>query len=156
MPEVGERAPDFSATASDGTAVKMSDYTGQKNVVLYFYPKDFTSVCTRETCGFRDMLQKLGGNETAIVGVSTDSDSKHEEFREAHQVNFPLLADPKKEIAKLYGAAGGMFGLLGWTKRLTFVIGKDGIIADKFEGAFSADVHVEGARKALARLSTSA
>lgn len=156
MPEVGDQAPDFSATSSDGSAVKLSDYVGQKNVILYFYPKDFTSVCTKETCGFRDLLQKLGGEHTVVIGVSTDSDAKHEEFRQAYDVDFPLLADPDKRIATLYGAAGGLFGVLGMTKRLTFVIGQDGRIAAKLAGSFSADAHVEGARKALARLSASA
>lgn len=156
MPEVGDRAPDFSATASDGSLVKMSDFAGKKNVILYFYPKDFTSVCTRETCGFRDLLQKLGGEHTVVIGVSADSDAKHEEFREAYKVDFPLLADPDKNIAKMYGATGGLFGVLGMTKRLTFVIGKDGKIAEKLAGAFSADTHVEGARKALERLSAAA
>lgn len=156
MLEVGDQAPDFSATSSDGSVVKLSNYTGTKNVILYFYPKDFTSVCTKETCGFRDLLQKLGNEHTVVIGVSSDSDAKHEQFRQAYNVDFPLLADPDKRIATLYGAAGGLFGVLGMTKRLTFVIGKDGRIAAKLAGSFSADVHVEGARKALERLSASA
>ena len=152
MPEVGERAPDFSATASDGSAVSLAALRGKKNVVLYFYPRDFTAVCTRETCGFRDLLEQLGGDETEVIGVSSDSDAKHEDFRAEHRVGFPLLADADKRIAKLYGASGGLFGVLGMTSRITYVIGKDGTIAAKLAGAFSAAKHVEGARDALAKL----
>ena len=136
--------------------MRLSDFRGQKNVILYFYPKDFTPTCTKETCGFRDLLTKLGSESTAVIGVSADDDSSHESFREKHEVNFPLVADPKKEIAKKYGAAGGLTGVLGMTKRLTFVIGKDGVIAEVLSGMFSADKHVEGARKALERLAASA
>lgn len=156
MPNVGEQAPDFSATASDGTAVRLSDFRGKKNVILYFYPKDFTPTCTRETCGFRDLLAKLGNEETVVIGVSADDDRSHEQFREKHQVSFPLLADPDKAIARKYGAAGGLTGMLGMTKRLTFVIDKNGLIAEQLSGMFDAGKHVEGARKALERLAASA
>ncbi len=156
MPEIGDLAPDFSSVASDGTAVTLSEHRGKRNVILYFYPKDFTPTCTRETCGFRDLLSKLGSDTTAVIGVSADDDSSHEDFRAKHEVNFPLVADPDKKIAKLYGAAGGLTGVLGMTKRLTFVIGKDGRIAEALTGMFDASKHVEGARKALERLTASA
>lgn len=156
MLAAGDLAPDFSATSSAGTAVKLSDYRGKKNVILYFYPKDFTSVCTKETCGFRDLLGKLGNGDTEVIGVSADSDSSHEDFRKKYELGFPLLADPDKKIAKLYGAYGGLTGVLGMTKRITFVIGKDGKIAEALDGFFSADRHVEGARMALERLAASA
>lgn len=156
MLHVGDKAPEFTSTASDGAHVSLASYRGQKHVVLYFYPKDFTSVCTRETCGFRDMLSGLSEDDTVVIGVSTDDDASHEKFRAAHQVSFPLLADPQKTIARQYGAAGGLFGVLGMTKRLTFVIDKNGTIAEILGGAFDANKHVEGARRALERLRASA
>lgn len=140
-------------TASDGSTVSLADYRGKKNVVLYFYPKDFTPVCTRETCGFRDMLAELGDDTTAVIGVSADDDASHEEFRSKHQVNFALLTDHDGALAKRFGAtASGLGSLLSKTKRLTFVIDKNGTIVEILEGALSASKHVDGARAALAKL----
>lgn len=150
--QIGDQAPDFSATSSDGRAIALADYRGKKNVVLYFYPKDFTSVCTKETCGFRDLIGALGDEHTEIIGVSADSDDSHEKFRDAYQVPFPLLTDRDKHIGRAYEVWGGLGSLLGMVKRVTFVIDKQGRIADRLEGAFSAATHVDGAKAALLRL----
>jgi peroxiredoxin Q/BCP len=149
---VGAAAPDFEATASDGRTISLADLRGKKNVVLYFYPADFTLVCTRETCGFRDMYEDLQSKDTEIVGISFDSDQKHEEFRKEHGVPFPLLADTSHTLAERYEATSAISKLLGRTSRVTYVIDKAGKIAGVFKAELSAKTHVEGVRDLLARL----
>jgi len=149
---VGATAPEFEATASDGRKVRLADLRGRKNVVLYFYPADFTLVCTRETCGFRDMYDDLQSKDTEVVGVSFDSDQKHEEFRKEHNVPFPLVADTSRALADQYEATSVISKLVGRAARVTYVIDKTGKIAGVFKAELSAKTHVEGVRDLLARL----
>ncbi len=156
MLKVGQDAPSFEATASNGKRVALSDYRGKKNVVLFFYPKDFTKVCTAEVCGFRDMYQDLVGKDTEVIGVSLDSDESHEKFATKHNVPYPLVADKGRSLAKSYEAVGGLGGLIGITKRVTYVIDKAGKIVGAFDGTFDENPHLGGVREAVARLSASA
>jgi peroxiredoxin Q/BCP len=149
---VGQEAPLFDVVASNGKSVKLEDYRSKKNVVLFFYPKDFTRVCTAEVCGFRDMYEDLVGKDTEVIGVSLDSDSSHEKFATKHNVPYPLVADKDRSLAKKYEAIGGLGGLLGVTKRVTYVIDKQGKIAGAFDGTFDADPHLGGVKQAIARL----
>lgn len=150
---VGDKAPDFDVTSSNGKRIKLSELAGKKNVVLYFYPGDFTPVCTKETCGFRDMHEDLASKDTEIIGVSVDSDESHRKFAEEYKVPFELVSDEEKKIAKLYGATGFLRDLIGKAKRKTFVIGKDGRIAAILESELRASKHLDGVRDALAKLS---
>ncbi len=152
MLNVGQEAPLFDVVASNGKSVKLEDYRSKKNVVLFFYPKDFTRVCTAEVCGFRDMYEDLVGKDTEVIGVSLDSDSSHEKFATKHNVPYPLVADKDRSLAKKYEAIGGLGGLLGVTKRVTYVIDKQGKIAGAFDGTFDADPHLGGVKQAIARL----
>ena len=156
MLKVGQEAPSFEVVASNGRAIKLSDYRGQKNVVLFFYPKDFTRVCTAEVCGFRDMYEDLQGKDTEVIGVSLDSDSSHEKFASKHNVPYPLIADSDKTLAKRYEAIGGLGGLLGIAKRVTYLIDKAGKIAGAFDGTFDENPHLGGVREAVARISATA
>ncbi len=149
---VGQRAPDFDVVSSDGRALRLSELRGRKNVVLYFYPADFTLVCTRETCGFRDMYAELTSHDTEVIGVSTDSNASHERFRGEHKIPFPLVADESRALADKYGAQSFLSGLFGRVKRVTIVIDKAGKIAGVIEGELSAKRHVEGVRALLATL----
>src|SRR5262245_31596793 len=139
--KVGDTAPDFDVFSSDGRRLKLSDLAGKKNVVLYFYPRDFTLVCTQEACGFRDMYEDLVGADTEVIGVSVDDDASHDKFAKKHRVSFPLVADTDKTLSKLYGATGGLRDLLGTTKRITYVIDKKGKIAAVFDSAIRANQH---------------
>ena len=150
---VGDKAPDFDVTSSNGKRIKLSDLAGKKNVVLYFYPGDFTPVCTKETCGFRDMHEDLASKETEIIGVFVVSDESHRNFAEEYKVPFELVSDEEKKIAKLYGATGFLRDLIGKAKRKTFVIGKDGRIAAILESELRASKHLDGVRDALSKLS---
>ncbi len=124
----GTQAPDFSGVDQDGKAVRLSDFTGRP-VVLYFYPADMTTGCTMEACAFRDEQDHFQEAGAVVLGVSTQDEASHREFRAKHNLNFPLIADPTKEICRAYNA----LGLLGVAKRVTYVIGPDGTVVDAFK-----------------------
>jgi peroxiredoxin Q/BCP len=152
--KVGQPAPDFSVTASDGRELKLADFRGKKNVVVYFYPADFTLVCTKETCGFRDAYQDLANKNTEVIGISVDDDASHQKFAEKYKVPFALVSDPGRKLAEQFGATGGLIDLISKkrSRRVTYVIDKQGTIAGVFQGELSADKHVDGAKSVIARL----
>jgi peroxiredoxin Q/BCP len=152
MLQVGQQAPAFDAVASDGRRVTLEGFRGKKNVVLYFYPRDFTRGCTVEACSFRDMYEDLVSRDTEVIGVSLDSNDSHEKFAAKHKVPFPLVADADRSLAKSYEAIGALRGLLGIVKRITFVIDKRGKIAAILASEISIDKHVSGVQAALAKL----
>jgi peroxiredoxin Q/BCP len=153
----GDKAPEFDVTSSDGKALRLADFRGKKNVVLYFYPRDFSAVCTRETCGFRDMYADLVSQDTEIIGVSTDDNASHEAFRKEHNVPFPLVADTTRALQEAYGANDNfLLQLIGRVSRQTFLIDKTGTIAGIFHGELSAKAHTDGIKSALVRLDGSA
>jgi thioredoxin-dependent peroxiredoxin len=149
---IGDVAPPFDVTASDGRRVRSQDLVGKKNVVLYFYPADFTPVCTAEACGFRDMYADLTSQDTEVIGVSIDNDAKHQAFAQKHNVPFPLVADPERSLARQFDAAGGLSALVGKAQRITYVIGKDGKIHGVFDSALFAKRHLDGVRDTLRKL----
>ena len=150
--KIGDPAPDFDAVAHDGRKLSLRDFREKKNVVLYFYPKDFTLVCTQEACGFRDMYEDLVTKDTEVIGVSVDTDESHGRFASKHHVAFPLVCDTKKELAGKYGATSFLRDLLGATKRVTYVIDKNGKIAAIFDSQVRASQHLNGVREAIAAL----
>lgn len=118
---MGKPAPDFSAKAHDGLAIKPSALKG-KSVVLYFYPKDETPGCTKEACAFRDAWKDLEATGVILVGISTDSEESHKKFAEHHKLPFHLVSDADGAIAKAYGVPNHA----GFLERHTIVIGPDG------------------------------
>jgi peroxiredoxin Q/BCP len=126
MPKVGDKAPDFSVAASDGKIVRLKDYAGKGNIVLYFYPKDDTPGCTKEACGIRDTFDEFKGLNAIVFGVSFDSVESHKRFIEKYKLPFVLLADTDKKIAKAYGVADDNSSV---ARRTTFVIDKQDKIA---------------------------
>lgn len=149
---VGQRAPEFDVVSSAGRSLKLSELRGKKNVVLYFYPGDFTPVCTRETCGFRDMYADLESNDTEVIGVSVDSDESHQKFAAQYKVPFALVSDRNRDLARSYGATSFLRNIVGKASRITYLIDKKGEIAAILEGELSASKHVEGIREALQKL----
>lgn len=135
-PQSGDKAPEFSVLANNGKTISLKDFKGNKNVVLYFYPKDDTPGCTVEACGFRDNIKPIEKEDTVVLGVSPDSVKSHEKFINKFKLPFLLLADEDKKIATDYGVwiEKSMYGrkYMG-VDRTTFVIGKDGKIARVFE-----------------------
>jgi peroxiredoxin Q/BCP len=153
--KVGDTAPDFDVEAYQGgerRRIHLYELRGRKNVVLYFYPHDFTPVCTREACGFRDLYEELVGKDTEVIVVSVDDDASHARFAEKHGVGFPLVSDPNKALAQVYGATSLLRDLLGATRRITYVIDKRGVIAAVFESELRARKHVDGVKAAIAAL----
>lgn len=124
---VGDPAPSFQAEAQDGQIYDLEDFAGQW-VVLYFYPKDDTSGCTKEACSFRDNMSQLK-EKAVVLGVSADTLESHKKFAEKYHLNYPLLADPEKTIIKAYDVNGPVFA-----KRTTFIISPEGIISKVYEG----------------------
>jgi peroxiredoxin Q/BCP len=108
------------------TAVSRADFHGRK-LVLYFYPKDNTPGCTREACAFRDGYARFQGAGIAVLGCSIDSADSHKAFIKKYRLPFPLLLDPDRSIARAYGADNGI-PILGLDRRVTYVIGEDGLI----------------------------
>ncbi len=152
MPDIlapGSKAPDFTGSDQDGKPVRLSDFEGRP-VVLYFYPADMTTGCTMEACAFRDERDKFQALGATVLGVSVQDATSHQEFRAKHNLNFPLIADPSKEICRAYNA----LGLLGMAKRVTYVIGPDGRIVDAFK-SINPKPHVERALRVLAEKESS-
>jgi len=131
----GMAAPDFSLPDASGKAFKLSDFRGKK-VVIYFYPKDLTPGCTIEACEFRNSVKDLSKKGAVVLGVSTDSPETHRQFIAKHQLNFPLLSDLKKEVAKQYGVWATK-SFLGYSyegiHRTTYIVDEKGRIAKVFE-----------------------
>lgn len=124
----GDKAPDFSLRSAEGTAISLSDFRGKNTVVLYSHPKDQTPGCTEEACNFRDNLQGFKEIGVEILGVSVDDERSHKEFQQKYNLNFTLLADNDKRVSKMYG----VLGPTGMSRRVTFVIDREGVIRKIF------------------------
>jgi peroxiredoxin Q/BCP len=150
MLNIGDKAPSFELPNQDGETFKLADFAGT-NLVLYFYPKDDTSGCTKEACTFRDELAIFQGINAAIVGVSGDSVKSHKKFAEKYSLNFTLLSDESKQMLEAYGVwkEKSMYGkkYMG-IERTTFVIDTEGTIKKIFPKV-KVDGHSEEVKKAL-------
>ncbi len=132
IPAVGDKAPAFDLPAFPTGRVKLSQFKGKQNVVLYFYPRDDTPGCTKEACGFRDEIAQFETAETVVLGVSTDTVESHQKFAEKFSLPFPLLADVDHIVADKYGVwvEKNMYGKKSMgIQRATFLIDKAGKIA---------------------------
>ncbi|MBR1428437.1 MAG: thioredoxin-dependent thiol peroxidase [Prevotella sp.] len=134
--KIGDKAPEILGKDEQGRDIRLSDYRGRK-LVLYFYPKDNTSGCTAEACSLCDHLEQLNAAGYEVVGVSKDSASSHQKFKEKYELPFPLIADVDHTLLEAMGAWGekSMYGkkTMG-TIRTTFVINEEGIIEQIFSG----------------------
>jgi peroxiredoxin Q/BCP len=130
----GQAAPEFSLSDDQGRTVTLAGLRGKK-VVLYFYPKDDTPGCTKESCAFRDGISELRAKGAEVLGVSTDSVASHQKFKAKYGLNFPLLADVAKVVSQAYGVwkPKSMYGrLFNAIERTTFLIDEQGRIARIF------------------------
>ncbi len=124
-PQVGSRAPGFEAKDQSGRTVRLADFIGKSNVVLYFYPKDDTPGCTREACSLRDGYAAIQKTGAVVLGVSADDVDSHAAFARKFTLPFSLLADPDGALIKAYGVK---MPLLRMAHRVTFVIDKQGVV----------------------------
>ena len=152
QPDVGKPAPDFSLTTGDGSQVSLKNYRG-KWVVLYFYPKDFTSGCTMEAHNFQRDLSKYEETGAVILGVSVDTAQSHKDFCAKEGLNFKLLADPDAKVSTEYGSVMDYKGSK-LAARNTFIINPKGEIAKVYTGVKPAE-HSEQVLKDLDELKKS-
>lgn len=141
-----QRAPAFEAPDHDGQIRSLAEFEGQV-VVLYFYPRDATPGCTAEACAFRDSWARFEEAGAVVLGVSTDDVDAHRAFATEHELPFPLLADPDESIAQAYGVPVRM----GYAKRMTFLIDRDGIVRRVFEDV-DPGVHADEVLTAIGEL----
>jgi peroxiredoxin Q/BCP len=151
-PKPGDPAPDFSGPTTDGSQVSLKDFRGKK-VVLYFYPMDDTPGCTAQACSLRDHNAEIKAKGAAVLGVSTQDVASHQKFAAKHKLNFPLLADTDRSVARAYGTigdgvGGALRGMLGLAQRVTFIIDEKGRVAHVIDAPDTAN-HAEQVLKLL-------
>lgn len=150
--EVGDRAPEFSARASDGKMVSLTAFRG-RYLVLYFYPKAFTPGCTKEARRFRDNHLEIRELGAEVVGVSIDEPTVQCEFASRQQIAFPLIPDNDRAVSTAYGV---MRRFLPIAKRVTFVIDPDGKVAARFEHELQVNKHLDNVLRFLRDAKTTA
>jgi len=146
MLKAGDSAPDFTLPDQDGHPVHLAELLAKGPVLLYFYPADFTPVCTKEACAFGALEPELGRAGVTLLGISPQDSASHTRFRARYQLGFNLLADPERHVIRAYGCDG----LLGFgVQRVTYLIGSDARIQEATKAAFRVGPHLELAKKSL-------
>jgi peroxiredoxin Q/BCP len=148
MPKVkiGDKVPDFTLPNQDGVNISLSDYENKNNVVLFFYPRDFSPGCTTQACTFRDRYEDFTDLGAVVIGVSGDSVESHKKFLDAYRFPFTLLSDRGGEARKLLGATKALGMLPG---RFTFIIDKTGTVRHIFTSEIDMKKHVDEALRVL-------
>jgi peroxiredoxin Q/BCP len=144
--KAGDLAPDFTLPSQMGDTVTLSEFRGKKNVVLYFYPKDETTGCTKEACAFRDSYDAFTAIGAEVLGISSQSVESHKSFASHHGLPFILLSDEGGKVRQLYGVPS-TFGII--PGRVTYIIDKQGIVRHVFNSQSHPELHVEEAMKVL-------
>jgi len=144
--KVGDKAPEFTLPSQMGDDVTLSEFFGKKKVVLYFYPKDETTGCTKEACTFRDNYEELTKLDAEVIGVSGQNVESHKSFATHHGLPFILLSDQDNDVRELYGVPSSMGIIPG---RVTYIIDKKGMVRHIFNSQTQAQKHVEEAKKTL-------
>lgn len=150
MLRIGRVAPEFFLPDHEGNLVSLSELLAKGPLILFFYPGDFTPICTREACMLRDLHAELAEAGLQVVGISPDGPEKHAAFREKYELPYLLLADPERKTIELYDVEG----FLG-VRRATFLIGRDGYVRDAVLANLRVSRHETFARKALALVRSS-
>jgi peroxiredoxin Q/BCP len=141
MLPINTLAPEFELLDQNGEARRLSDYRGQK-VILYFYPKDMTSGCTKQACSFRDLMPQFREKGAVILGVSRDSVASHKKFEQTHGLPFPLLSDPELNVIRAYDVwkEKMSFGKPSMgVVRTTYLIDENGMIVKAFDKVKAGD-----------------
>jgi peroxiredoxin Q/BCP len=146
---VGDPAPDFSLTSSAGAPLSLSQFKGRSEVVLFFYPKDDSPVCTAEACGFRDSFEAFREAGAEVIGVSADSDESHRRFAARHGLPFHLVADQDGSLRARYGVPKTLGLLPG---RVTYLIDRRGIVRHIFASQLQPARHVAEALRVLKQI----
>ncbi len=152
MLDIGTPAPEFELLDQDGLPVRLSAFKGQCNVVLFFYPKDNTLVCTLEVCAFRDAHDELMDLDAVVLGISCDPVDSHHSFSKRWKLPYQLLTDTDGKVREAYDV-GRTFGL--FAGRVTYVIDKEGVVRGAVNDPIRAGHHVREALNALEAQSSS-
>ena len=147
--QVGDKIPNFSAIDTNGDLFDSNEVIGKKPVVVYFYPKDNTRVCTEQACSFRDQYEDFKTLGAEVIGISGDSLKSHVAFASKHNLPFILLSDFDKKIRKDFGVPNDYLGLI--PGRATYVADKNGIIQLIFDST-SGKIHIQKALEILKRM----
>ncbi|SEF61939.1 peroxiredoxin [Algoriphagus boritolerans] len=145
---LGANAPDFTLPATSSKKISLSKDLAGKAVILYFYPKDFTGVCTAEACEFRDQFEAFRELDVPVFGISRDDIPTHEKFKKAHRLPFELLSDESGKVCKAYDA---LIPLIKMPKRVTYLLDQDHKITGVFSDMFESKGHIESMLKKLKR-----
>ena len=148
--QVGDSVPDVTLQTHDGQSIALQDYQGKQAVVLFFYPKDNTAICTKEACAFRDAYEDFVSAGAVVIGVSSDSTDSHIGFAQKHQLPFLLVSDEDSSLRRAFGVPKTLGLLPG---RVTYVIDKAGVIQMVFSSQLSADQHVSEALSVIKQIS---
>ncbi|MFO0910853.1 MAG: peroxiredoxin [Isosphaeraceae bacterium] len=146
---VGEAAPEFALESAAGETVRLSDFRGKSEVVVFFYPKNNTPACTIEACSFRDSYEAFRAAGAEVIGISADSTSSHQSFRQNFKLPFLQLSDPGGKVAALYGVPKTLGVFPG---RTTFVIDRQGVVRHVFSSQLQPTKHVKEALQVLESL----
>lgn len=138
--KIGNLAPNIKLPSTSGSIFDLSVDKKDKPVIIYFYPRDFTSGCTAEACEFRDMFSYFKEIDMEVIGISRDSVETHLKFKTQHQLPFELLADVDGKTAQAYGA---LIPFVKLTKRVTYLLNKQHRIVGVFEDMFGATKHID-------------
>ncbi|MCL4477810.1 MAG: peroxiredoxin [Deltaproteobacteria bacterium] len=144
--KIGDTAPDFTLVSQSGEKVNLKDLIGKKNIVLYFYPRDYTTGCTSEACAFRDSYEAFKQEGAEVIGISSDTKESHTSFASHYKLPFTLLSDNEGKVRKLYGVPKTLGLLPG---RVTYIIDQKGIIRHIFSSQFMPKKHIDDALRIL-------
>jgi peroxiredoxin Q/BCP len=147
-PTPGQMAPDFELSSQDHSRVRLSQFRGHYPVVIFFYPKDDTSGCTKEACGFRDATPEFDALGAQLIGISSDSEDSHARFAAKYRLRFTLLSDKGGKVRKLYQVKSTLGIIPG---RATYVIDRNGILIHAFSSQTDPTRHIDEALQALRR-----
>ncbi len=146
MLRVGDTAPDFKLKDQSGAIVTLDEMAANGDLILYFYPADFSPVCTAEACAFRDNFKGVSSIGAQIVGVSPQSVASHQRFSSSFSIPFPLLSDPRKKVINAYGVDGPFgFGV----RRVTFLIDSSRIVQNRVVSELFVGSHTDLLKKTL-------
>lgn len=148
----GDKCPSFTLKDQNGEEFDIDQAIGDKNLVIYFYPKDDSPGCTKQACSFRDSFEDFKEAGARVIGISSDDQKSHKNFAEKHNLPFTLLADSQKKVRKLFGVPTNLLGFI--PGRVTYIVDKKGIVRGVFNSQMNFDQHVPEALKVLEAIKT--
>lgn len=146
---IGDTLPEFTLTDQEGQVFNVAERIGNKPLVLFFYPKDFTPGCTREVCDFRDQYEDFTALGAQVIGISSDSTNSHAKFAARYRLPFTLLSDTRGQVRKLFGIKNSVFNL--FPGRETFVFDGHGKLVHRYRNTLATD-HMKQALAAVKKL----